>query len=75
MTAIRKVKVHVGADGLARYTAIYGNGEKGPMSEGYGRTPADSNQPEAEQIERNIEAAVEAARRDFPDLPVETDDD
>lgn len=59
---IRKVHVKLGSDGLGYYVAVYGNGEPGPRSEGYGSkdNPADDN----------LNAAVEAAEADFPGLEV-----
>ena len=60
-SAIVKVRVHVGSDGEAYYTAVYANGELGPRSEGY----------HAETPERARRLAIEAAVRDFPGLPVQ----
>ena len=57
-SAITRVRIGVGRDGLGRYTALYGNGEKGPVSEGYGH----QGQSEA----RALKEAADAARRDFP---------
>jgi hypothetical protein len=62
-SAIVAVRVTLGADGDAYYTALYANGEAGPRSEGYaGETP-----------EKARAAAVRAAARDFPDVPVKVD--
>ena len=61
--AFAKVVIRLGTDGDAYYTAVYCNGEPGPRSEGYqGPTAAEA-----------LANAVEAAQRDFPDVPVEVD--
>lgn len=54
-SAFRYVDVYEGSDGLAYYTTVYRNGEKGPRSEGY---------------EGGLNAAIDAANRDFPGVTI-----
>lgn len=57
------IRITLGTDGDAYYTAVYRNGEPGPRSEGYrGRSTDDA-----------LRRAFEAARRDFPRLRIEVD--
>jgi hypothetical protein len=70
-SAITHVVVHVGDDGQGYYTAMYANGEPGPRSEGY----AGDGRLVGENARRRsaLEAAKEAAIRDFPAVAAEAD--
>lgn len=62
-TAFAKILVFPGEDGLGYYVALYRNGERGPRSEGYGRSD--------HAVAENLHAACKAAHRDFPDIDLE----
>jgi hypothetical protein len=50
-----RIDVREGSDGDGYYTAVYRNGEPGPRSEGYAG---------------GVRAAMAAAERDFPGVPI-----
>jgi hypothetical protein len=70
-SAIDHIVVSIGTDGDGYYTGIYANGEKGPRSEGY----SGDIRLVGENARRRsaLEAAREAAARDFPELAANPD--
>lgn len=70
-SAIDHVVVHLGEDGDGYYTTMYANGEKGSRSEGY--SPDQRLVGENARRRSALEAAKEAAIRDYPALAAEPD--